>query len=94
MISSAYIEQAALALAVFGVCLGLVVIGAAVGIIAIARATACTADEASRALATVIRAIRPRGRRLNRARTTGSKLPAKIRPEEQLNSMNSLNPRR
>lgn len=82
--SSAYIEQAALALAVFGVYLGLVVIGAAVGIIAIARATACTADEASRALATVVSAIRPSGRRLNGARTAEPKLPAQNPPEEQL----------
>ena len=69
MISSASIEQAALALTMFGACLALVVIGATVGIIAIARFTSCTADEASRALATVISAIRPSGR-VNRARAS------------------------
>lgn len=84
MISSAYIEQAALALAAFGACLVLLVIGATVGIIAIARATSCTADEASRALATVISAIRPSARLLSRARRAQPELPAQVPAGERL----------
>lgn len=70
MIRSAYIEQAALALAVFGGCVALLVIGVTIGIIAVARLTSCTAAEASHALATVISAVRPRPGRLGKERAT------------------------
>lgn len=84
MISSAYIESAALALVVLGACVMLLVIGATIGIIAVARLTSCTADEASRALATVISAVRLRSGRISRDHAARPELTAQAPTEEQV----------